>query len=37
MDKEIKVWLYDILNSIIEIEGYFDEEGYIFEQYLSDI
>ncbi len=24
MDKNVKVWLYDILNAIIEIESYFD-------------
>ena len=25
MQIEIKVWLYDVLNAIIEIESYFEE------------
>ena len=35
MDDEIKVWLYDILNSIIEIEDYF-ENNTSFKEYKSD-
>ena len=35
-DVEIKSWLFDILQSISEIEGYFDE-NYIFEMYFNDI
>jgi len=35
-DVEIKSWLFDILQSISEIEGYFDE-NYIFEMYVNDI
>lgn len=36
MDEQIKVWLYDILNSIIEIESYFDGDNNL-ESYKSDI
>jgi uncharacterized protein with HEPN domain len=35
LDNEIKSWLYDILQSIIEIESYF-EENYTFEMYVND-
>lgn len=35
MDEQIKSWLYDILNSILEIESYFDDEM-SFESYQSD-
>lgn len=35
MDELIKSWLYDILNSILEIESYFDDEM-SFENYQSD-
>lgn len=35
MDEQIKSWLYDILNSILEIESYFDDEM-SFENYQSD-
>ncbi len=34
-DIEIKSWLYDILQSITEIESYFDE-NYTFEMYVND-
>lgn len=37
MDIEIKTWLYDILQSIGEIESYFDEKPKIFENYIKDI
>lgn len=36
MDSEIKVLLYDVLNSILEIESFLDED-YSFEHYTSDI
>lgn len=36
LDLEIKSWLYDILQSIIEIESYFDD-NYTFEMYVNDI
>ena len=37
MDYEIKTWLYDILQSIIEIKSYYDDKPKIFEEYISDI
>lgn len=36
MDSEIKSWLYDVLQSIIEIESYFDEKPKKFEIYSKD-
>lgn len=36
LDLEIKTWLYDILQSIIEIESYFYDQ-YIFDVYVNDI
>ncbi|KKL50159.1 hypothetical protein LCGC14_2308270 [marine sediment metagenome] len=36
MDREIKTWLFDILQSIEEIEGYFFEKPKRFEDYLAD-
>ena len=37
MDKEIKVWLFDILNSILEIESFVDFEETNFQDYSSDV
>jgi hypothetical protein len=37
MDKEIQTWLYDIIQSINEIESYFIDEPRIFEEYKKDI
>jgi uncharacterized protein with HEPN domain len=37
MDKEIKTWLYDILESITEIEGFFEDRPKKFEDYINDI
>ena len=37
MDSEIKTWLYDILQSIIEIESYFEDSSKKFENYTKDI
>ena len=37
MDDEIKTWLSDILQSIKEIESYFENNPKIFEKYLVDI
>ncbi|MCB0806543.1 MAG: DUF86 domain-containing protein [Bacteroidales bacterium] len=37
MDNDIRVWLYDILQSINEIDSYFDDKPKVFENYLSDI
>lgn len=36
MDSEIKTWLYDVLQSITEIESYFEGKQKIFEIYLRD-
>ncbi|MCP4551617.1 MAG: DUF86 domain-containing protein [Bacteroidetes bacterium] len=37
MDNDIKTWLYDILQSINEIDSYYDNKPRIFEEYISDI
>ncbi|HSV76469.1 MAG TPA: HepT-like ribonuclease domain-containing protein [Bacteroidales bacterium] len=37
MDNSIKTWLYDILQSINEIESYFHNKPKIFDDYVSDI
>ena len=37
MDNEIKTWLYDVLQSITEIESYFENKPKKFEDYLKDI
>ncbi len=37
MDNNIKTWLYDILQSINEIDSYYDNKSMIFEEYVSDI
>jgi uncharacterized protein with HEPN domain len=37
MDNEIKTWLYDIFQSISEIESYYENKPKIFEDYISDI
>ena len=37
MDIEIKTWLYDILQSINEIDSFFDKKPRIFDEYISDI
>lgn len=37
MDNSIKTWLYDILNSINEIESYFVETPKRFEIYQNDL
>lgn len=36
MDQEIKTWLYDILQSINEVESYYENKPKIFEEYVSD-
>jgi len=36
MDIEIKTWLYDILNAIIEIESFFTDQPKEFYIYKSD-
>ena len=37
MDNEIKTWLYDIFQSIIEIEGFYENKPKIFNDYSTDI
>ncbi len=37
MDSEIKTWLYDILQSILEVESYFADKPKLFEEYTKDI
>jgi uncharacterized protein with HEPN domain len=37
MDKEISVWLYDILQSIKEIESYFENKPKVFEEFITEI
>lgn len=37
MDNDIKTWLYDILQSIREIESYFEDQTLSIEKYKSDI
>ena len=37
MDNSIKIWLYDILSSINEIESYFVETPKMFEIYQNDL
>jgi uncharacterized protein with HEPN domain len=37
MDNEVKTWLYDILQSIDEIDSYYDSKPRIFKEYISDI
>jgi uncharacterized protein with HEPN domain len=37
MDNEIKTWLYDILNAIVEIESFFIDVPKDFQSYQSDI
>ena len=37
MNNEIKTWLYDILQSINEIDGYYKDKPKNFKEYISDI
>lgn len=37
MDNDVKVWLYDILTSIMEIESFFIDEPKEFTHYQADI
>ena len=36
MDNEIKTWLYDILQSIEEIQSYFESKPMVFSEFTSD-
>jgi uncharacterized protein with HEPN domain len=35
MDNEIRTWLYDILQSRNEIESYYEEKPWFFEEYVA--
>lgn len=37
MDEKVFVWLYDMLNAIIEIESFFVESTVAFEIYEQDV
>ena len=37
MDKEIKTWLFDILQSINEIDSYYDDKPKVYKEFLSDL
>ena len=37
MDNDIKPWLYDILNAIMEIEGFFNDSTKEFAKYQNDL
>ncbi len=37
MNNEIKTWLYDILQSINEIDDYYKDKPKNFKEYISDI
>lgn len=37
MDNDIKSWLYDILNAIVEIESFFNGNTKDFEKYQDDL
>lgn len=37
MDNDIRTWLYDILQSIHEIDSFYENRLQCFEEYVSDI
>ena len=37
MDNDIKAWLYDILNAIVEIESFFNDSTKEFAKYQNDL
>ncbi len=37
MDNEIKTWLFDILQAIIDIESFFENNPKQFEKYVADL
>jgi uncharacterized protein with HEPN domain len=37
MDNEIKTWLYDVLQSINEIDSYYTDKPRKFDEYLLDL
>lgn len=37
MDNDIKTWLYDILNAIVEIDSFYNDRPKIFVDYQKDL
>ncbi|HYK76428.1 MAG TPA: HepT-like ribonuclease domain-containing protein [Daejeonella sp.] len=37
MDNNLKLWLYNILNAILEIENFFDDQSKDFAKYQTDL
>jgi uncharacterized protein with HEPN domain len=37
MDNDVKAWLYDILNAIMEIESFFNDSTKEFAKYQNDL
>ena len=37
MDNDLKTWLYDILNAIMEIDSFFTEADKQFSAYQNDV
>lgn len=37
MKNEIKIWLHDILNAVIEIESFFEDTQKSFTDYQNDL
>lgn len=37
MDNYIKTWLFDVLESINEIDSYYENKPKVFADYVSDI
>ncbi len=37
MDREIKTWLFDILQAINEVESYYENKPMVYEEFLEDI
>jgi uncharacterized protein with HEPN domain len=37
METDVKIWLYDVLNAIMEIESFFLDQPKTFEIYKTDI
>jgi len=37
MDENIKTWLYDTLNAIVEIDSFFEDQPKVFVAYQKDL
>jgi uncharacterized protein with HEPN domain len=37
MDNDVKVWLYDILNAVMEIDSYFSDRPKEFTTFKNDL